>query len=431
MKILVFTVSSWNSKVGANTWATLLDQYDSANIANICIRDEIPDSPVCSRYFNISENKIIKSVFNRKIKTGKEINQKVVQEGNYSNLKTHNERYRKMKKKRRYSMLLVREFVWKIGKWKTNELNNFLDDFKPDIILHSMEGYIHLNRIVEYSIDRTGAKAIGYIWDDNFTYKQSSDIGYKIYRFFQRKSLKKLAKKTKAFFAITPKTKREADDFFGINSVVLSKPLNSITNVTSYENVVYPLEILYTGNLLIGRDKSLQKIVDILKEIPNIREKIKIEVYTQTELEIDKLSMLSSDFCHIHPAISQEEVLRKQKKADVLLFLEDIDGKDSKMARLSFSTKITDYLSSGKCIFVVGNKDLAPIEYLKDNDAAIVASDIYQIREKITMLLEDNSVLKKYAKNAFDCGVKNHAPQLIRERLDRVLKEVIDESRTN
>ena len=193
----------------------------------------------------------------------------------------------------------------------------------------------------------------------------------------------------------------------------------------------FPLEILYTGNLLIGRDKSLQKIVEILKEIPNIKEKIKIEVYTQTELEIDKLSMLSSDFCHIHPAISQEEVLQKQKKADILLFLEDIDGKDSKMARLSFSTKITDYLSSGKCIFAIGNKDLAPIEYFKDNDAAIVASDIHQIRDQIIMLLKDSSVLKKYAKNAFDCGVKNHAPQLIRERLDRVLKEVIDESRTN
>jgi len=46
-KILVFTVSSWNSKVGANSWATLLKQYDNKNIANIYIRDEIPDSEVC------------------------------------------------------------------------------------------------------------------------------------------------------------------------------------------------------------------------------------------------------------------------------------------------------------------------------------------------------------------------------------------------
>ena len=68
-KILVFTVAAWNSKVGSNTWASLLEQYDSKNIANICIRDEIPDSPVCSNYFAISENKIIKSLLKRKTKT--------------------------------------------------------------------------------------------------------------------------------------------------------------------------------------------------------------------------------------------------------------------------------------------------------------------------------------------------------------------------
>lgn len=70
VKILVITVPSWNSKVGANSWATLLEKYPPENIASIYIRDEIPDSKVCSMYFSISENKIIKSIFHRKVKTG-------------------------------------------------------------------------------------------------------------------------------------------------------------------------------------------------------------------------------------------------------------------------------------------------------------------------------------------------------------------------
>ena len=55
-KILVFTVASWNSKVGANTWASLLDDYPSDKIANLCIREEFPDSNVCARYFVIHYN---------------------------------------------------------------------------------------------------------------------------------------------------------------------------------------------------------------------------------------------------------------------------------------------------------------------------------------------------------------------------------------
>ena len=60
LKILVMTVPSWNSKVGANSWASLLEDYGCENVANICIREEIPDSKVCSRYFCVSENRIIK-----------------------------------------------------------------------------------------------------------------------------------------------------------------------------------------------------------------------------------------------------------------------------------------------------------------------------------------------------------------------------------
>ena len=67
-KILAITVSSWNSKVGSNTWPTLLEQYGKDNVANICLREEQPDSNVCSRYFVVSENRVLKSILNRSIK---------------------------------------------------------------------------------------------------------------------------------------------------------------------------------------------------------------------------------------------------------------------------------------------------------------------------------------------------------------------------
>ena len=52
-RILVVGISTWNSKSGL-TWPFILKKHDSNNIANIYVREEIPDSRVCSRYFNIS-----------------------------------------------------------------------------------------------------------------------------------------------------------------------------------------------------------------------------------------------------------------------------------------------------------------------------------------------------------------------------------------
>ena len=423
MRILVFTVPSWNSMVGEDTWATLLEKYDSSLVANICIRDEIPDSPVCSRYFNISENKIIKSLFNRKIKTGREIDTLHSTASDNTDLYEHNRRYQKMTVKRRYSMLLLREIIWKFGRWKTKELDDFLDDFKPDIILHSMEGYIHLNRIILYSIKRTKAKAIGYIWDDNFTYKQSPKIGYKIYRFFQRRSLKKLAGQTQSFFSITSKTKTEADEFFNINSKVLTKPLISFPTVSD-KDIKGQIKFIYTGKLLYGRKESLFAFAEAVGQLPP--DKISCDVYTPTFLSDSEIAFLKNNGCIVHKAVPQKEVIKLQKQSDVLLFLEAVEGPNAKTARLSFSTKITDYLSAGKAIFAIGNIDTAPIEYFLENKSAFVATDKNQIKKLLVDLTEKPELIRQYALSAKECGIKNHNPKAIQELFDNEIISLLN-----
>lgn len=414
MKILVFTVASWNSKIGSNTWATLLDGYDPSLLANIYIRDETPDSHVCSRYFGISENRVIKSIFNRKIQTGKEVAPQIPASSDGADLSEHNARYQRMKVKRRYSMLLARELVWKLGRWKTPELDAFLDDFKPAVILHSMDGYIHLNRIIEYAIKRTGAAAVGYIWDDNFTYKQQGNLGYKLYRFFQRKSLKKLASMTEDFFAISPFTKKEADEFFNIDSHVLTKPLLKVPAAQVYSRN-FPLRILYTGNLFIGRDISLLRLSEALKQVNGENVLFALDVYTNTFLSDEMLSKLQSEYCRIHKPIPQSDALQKQKEADILLFLEDIDGKNANVARLSFSTKITDYLSTGKCILAIGNKNTAPMQYFIQNNAAVVCGCDEDIMLNLKQISASPDRMNECAQNAVQAAIRNHNPESIRK----------------
>ncbi len=419
-KILVFTVSVWNDSAEISTWSSFLEDYDPERIANICIRDGVPNGKNCNNFFSVSENKIIKSVFDRKVKTGRVVvpdNEAV----SSKDLEEHNERYRKMQKKRRPSMLLAREVIWKLGKWKTDELNSFIDSFKPDVILYSLESYIHLNRIVEYAIKRTGANAVGYIWDDNFTYKQSFGFFFSIHRFFQRKSLKRLVKLSKDFFAITDMTKTEADKFFGIDCKVLTKPISMIPTVDEYE-IKRPVKMLYAGGLACGRDSALCEVVDAIRRN---RLPIEIDVYTQTEITKENRAWLEENVCRIHPAVSREEMLAIQKQCDVLLFLEDIGLKYSNLARLSFSSKITDYLSAGKCIFAVGKPDIAPMRYFADNKSAITASSREELDEKLALLAESSSIISEYANNAVKTGVLNHSKNNLQKIFDDTINSVV------
>ena len=417
-KILVLSVSSWNSKVGADTWPMLLSHYEPNEVASLSLRDDYPDSNVAAHYFVISENRIIKSIFNRKVVTGHFVGEKQTEQ-ELDNLASQNKRYGV--KKHELIFRILREFVWLFGKWKSEELNRFLDSFQPDVILYSMDGYIHFNRICLYTKKYTHAKTIGFFVDDNFTYQQSDEALHRIFRFFQRKSLRRLAANTDAFWAITNMTKREADAFFNIDCTVLTKPIRT---PPKYQETVphKPLRILYTGNLQIGRDTSLVKVVNALREVNEKSVEFEVHVYTKTVLAPTILEQLSCEFCHIYDAIPQAEVLELQKKADILLFLEDVDGKYAHKARLSFSTKITDYLCAAKCIFAVGCLDTAPMQYFKEYDAAVIAATEKDIADQLRTLADNPEKLNDYAKRACQCAVQNHD----KEKIHRIVDETID-----
>lgn len=413
-KILVVSMSAWNSVIGSDTWAALLENYNPNNIANIALREDIPDSKAANNYFTISERRIIKSIFNRKIETGYKFDRIGKSENSKKDIEFHNKLYNG-EKKHIYLKRMLREIIWMLGKWNSNELNKFVDEFNPDVVLYFMDGYIHFNRICRYVKKRTNAKSIGFFVDDTFTYKQSSSLGFKVLRFFQRRSLHKLALETDSFWAITEMTKYEADNEFNINCKIISKPLR---NTPQYaEPIIHkPINILYTGNLQIGRDRTLVKLVQALKSINNMN--FVVDIYTKTNLDKDVIDELKCDFCKIHAAVEQNKIFEIQKHSDILLFLEDIDGKDALTARLSFSTKITDYLSCSKCIFAIGNKDTAPMKYFKKYNAALVAETTEEIIQKLKEIISNPSVISVMARNAYECGVNNHSKEKILKDVD-------------
>lgn len=417
-RILIFTVNAWSNVGGTYTFSSLFRDYGSQYLANICIRDQSPDSKLCSRYFRISEQKILGRYFNPFIKTGTEIKIGEINKSDNTNRKPHAGESR-----RNFFLLLMREIMWKLGFWKSRELKEFLDDFSPQIIVYAMEGYVHLNRIVRYSIKRTGARAIGYFWDDNFTYKQYTGFWFKILRFFQKRELKKCVKITDGFWAISPKTKKEADQVFGIDCVLITKPIYEFKKL-SISNVRQPYKIMYTGNLLIGRLNTLTALIDILDTINVEAIYFELEVYTQTNIGEKCIERLSRPWCKFFYNIPQSVISDKQATSDILVLLEDIYGGNRKVARLSFSTKITDYFAAGKCILAIGDEDIASIEYLKSEDSAIIASNKEEIFQKLTDIMKNPKLITDFQKKAFECGVRNHSANIIKKRIDETIEKV-------
>ena len=412
-RMLVTSVPAWSNSVGSDTFSSLLKNYDREKLACLYIRANKSDSPTCNHYFQILEGRVMKSILNRKTKTGIEYYSEDTNQTSDNSLgkelEAEKRRYGFFRKFRSYLFLFAREFVWKFGKWKSKELDQFLDSFDPEVLFFPIEGYIHFNRINEYIIARKRPKrVIGFLWDDNFTYKQQPyNIGYLLHRFWLRFSVRRLVKHCDTVFAISPKMKAECDKEFGIDSVLLTKPIHNPKPFKPY-TPSSPIRILYTGNLYIQRDQTIALLVDAIRKVNQGETKVFLDIYTTTQLSEKMYRRIHVDgCCQIHGSIPQSEVIKKQKEADILLFVESFSTK-KQSARLSFSTKITDYLNSGRCIWAIGNKDLSAIEYLEQTNSAIVSVSPESILDQLQKVVDRPQTISEYGELGHLLGKKNH-----------------------
>lgn len=424
-RVLVSTVGAWSDSVGSNTMSELFRDYPKDKLACLYIRADRSDSASCRHYFHIFEGRVMKSIFRHRMAVGEEYwldeTVQVSQE-----LDEEKARYDKYSKKRNWFYLFAREFVWVFGKWKNKELDAFLEHFNPEVVFFPIESYIHFNRINEYIIKKIHpTTVIGYMWDDNFTYKQNrGSFGFYLHRLWLRHGVNRLVKQCDTVFAICPKMKCELDAEFGVDSVLLTKPIYEFNELKTYSGG-RPVKILYTGKLIYGRDETVAEIVTAIKAINKDEQKVLLKIYTNTELSGEmKEKICVPGCCEIKGFVPQSEVLKIQKEADVLLYVESLS--DAHLtARLSFSTKMTDYLASGVCIWAVGNGDLASLEYLKEKDAGMVSTDIESIRTTLQQIVESPEKLREYAHKAQQCGHNNHDAERIKQVFNKAI--IVDE----
>ena len=409
-RILVSTVGQW-SDVGADTWSMLLSKYDKSKIASLYLRAIKSKSPQCGRYFHIFEERVIKSIMHPRMRTGEEYyfdSSSETAEVSPSDIQQREKaRYTKYSHRKNFFTTLAREMVWLLGNWKSKEFIQFLDDFDPEVLVFPIESYIHLNRINKYIITKKHPKVIGFFNDDNFTFKQSKKIGYKLHRLWQRQSVKWLVRHCDTVFAVCPKMKRECDKVFSINSIVLAKPM-----VCSSEFVPFrpnnPIRLFYAGKLYINRDKTIIAIANAIKKINVDGVKVVMDVYSGSPLKDETIRAIEcSPASHFRGEIPYAQVFEEMQKSDVLLFVEDLSD-ENLAARLSFSTKITDLFGSGKCTWAVGNKDLGPVEYIREQDAGFVSNTEEEIFDTLLRIVENPRLISEFAQKGYECGQNHH-----------------------
>ena len=410
-KILIVSRDVWNDTT-ASTLTNLFEDYDPDKLAYLYIETKTPNSNCCHRYFQISEFALVHKLYKWRTKTGHAIYTKEQDITVLNNEKIAAQEAAIMqyvRGHRSFGFTFAREFLWSINGWKSKELRQFVQDFNPDVVFITGSPLILMNRLSRYVTNIAGKPYCVYEMDEVYPTKRWGWNPFKsIYRMFLRKNVKRLIKGASQLFVISPKMKREYDALFDTDSTILTKGIDFSKISYHSKSIHMPIQMVYMGQVIYDRISSLELIGKALDEINKDEKKIVLNIYTRNPIEAQrKEEMTRNGSVVFQKTVPYAEVQQVIDRNDVVVFVESLRDEYKNVARLSFSTKITDYLASGKCIFAVGPSDSAPIDYFLQNDSAIVACDYDGIKKKLQDLLLPD-IVNTYSLKAFNCGKANH-----------------------
>lgn len=434
MRILIISDSPWRKDNSfGNTYSNRFSRIPEIEIAHIytLAGEPEPDSNTVA-FYQIPEGQVLRSVFKRKtspagyivqpeesktISTSSEISEN--RSSWYGKLVAFGKRHHWM------SMFMAREAGWRLGNINWEGLLRFAKEFNPDLVFLPIFYTYYTNRIGLYLKQELGIPMVLEISMDYYTFKRFSlNPLFWIDRVFKRRMMRRLTKEASLMYVISEKLKAEYEKRFSLPIKVLYKVPDPTRYSSSYNRTHNgPIRFLYTGNLYANRWKSLSLLVNEL-----VKTRIgQLDIYTATPIN-DRMnhSLNVEGVSRVHPPVSQTEVIRLQNEADILVHVESFDLANRLLVRYAISTKVMDYLNSKRCILAIGPSDVASIEYLRENDIALVASDSQSLSEIWGKIRSDENVIQYYADRSKNYVLSELDPDVINNGLLQDLRTVAD-----
>ena len=423
MKVLVVShnVFSETESMG-RTLANYFNCWNKNDIAQFYIHSEVPTTDVCVNYYNVTDKDVIKSILTRK--SGRILGEKDIEigrNGTRTDTGVTAKIYQKARK-RTPLIYIARNLIWRLGAWKNRQLKKWLNDFNPDVIFFASGDYAFTYRIALWMAKRKKVPLVISCMDDYYFNNKNKDVflGKLNYSLFM-KSVRKAVKYSSLIFTICDKMTNDYSALFNKNCITVHTSASFDQPLAGEKGK----NISYLGNLGYQRHKQLVEIGKALKELNHPDLPKCVDVYSSENRE-HVLSWLTEDNgIKFHGVVPYEQVKKIMAESLAVIHTENFDQGIRRSVRYSVSTKIADSLTSGTCLFVYGPDDIASIEYVKDNQAGIVATDKEQLKEKL-MQLADQDVVANCLLNADKLSKRNHllsvGSSIIKTEIEKVVK---------
>lgn len=398
------------------TMSSFFRGWPKEHIAQIFLSYEDPDFSVCERFYRILDTEVLRNALR-----GGELPGQVINAGSYESIAgqkaelSGNRLYTAIRNifvRRTPIATVARNFFWNRRRWITEGLTSWLDEFSPDIVFFQSSNCAFAFDMVRYICERYSIPLVMETTDDYVTGKFTLDPFFWIDHAAILKRYRWAAKYAYCTFAIGDKMAEEYSRRFGGRFEVAMNSVE-LTGKPSFSEPAGKQKLLFAGNLGLNRWKVVEKAGRALAELGQ-------EGIADAELEIcslvpppDKIlrRLTIPGRMSFIGALNSEQLAEKREQSTLLLHVEAFDRRNRFVTRLSVSTKIPEYMCSGRCIMAIGPGDVASIEYLRDNRIGCVAASGKpgDIKQALTGILGSGELRREYAERAYEIASRRHS----------------------
>lgn len=416
-RILVISNNSFSDTTNnGKTLASFFDKFPAQNIAQLYFNPETPNNSSFTNYFRITDIELVKATLKRTESCGL----KLETESYLLDEQSSKETGSIATKIKDYNIArIAREVFWKSGKWKTEVLNQWLNDFSPEIIFFCAGDSGFAYDITKFIKEQYNTKLVVYITDDYILPRKTVSPFWWGRRNFILNKMRNIIKQSDLFLTISEQMRKEYKELFGKESILAVNMTETLKDksVSTVKNE--KITLVYTGGLHYKRYVTLNLLAKAIKNYNDNAQnnrKAYLKIYTGQTLT-KKLSKLlniegASKYSGYLSPIQLKEVLNS---CDIPVHVESFNKKSIESTRLSISTKIPEYLSLGKPVIAIGPSQVASIEYLKD--AAFCISNKDNIDFELERILNDEILQGELSNKTLLMFEANHKKEMVSTKL--------------
>lgn len=424
MRILIISSTTWDdSNSFGNTFSNLFEGMENVEIYNIACRHGISNNTIVKKAVQLTDKAVLKSIYKHKFDPCWKIqNAKTPMEENQ-------EISVKARRKRRTISFIIRDMIWKFGRWKKSKtLNDFLKEAQPDMVYLPIYASPYMCDLQRYIVKKLKVPVVGHISDDVYGYPPKSSLLAKWYRARLRKKLRKLIEHCSYLEVFAENMKNEYSKIFNKPCYLIGKGIQTEKIETLKVHIPQgkPLRFVYTGNIGAERYKALADIGKAIEEAFKTGDAI-LDVYSATPLtkEMEK-AFNQCDRLKFHGSIDRDSVMQVQNRADFLVHVEGFSQKAIFAAGMSFSTKILDYMMTAKPILAFGPQEVNSIQVLKENQIGLTAVSQEELKHLLGAIVNNNVDYKKLTTKTKEYLSKNRNITKIQEEIFNRMKKLVE-----